>query len=81
MITETSFTKEYRHGLTIEEQSLLKSIAPDSLESAIEYLKEQLPYVTGELQEISQKLCEKLQKMDTGEFAEIDLSEKEDADE
>ena len=47
MITETTFARDYRQGLTLEEVSLLQSLNVNSRETAIQELKEQLPYEIG----------------------------------
>lgn len=78
MITETTFARDYRQGLTLEEVSLLQSLKANSLEAAIQELKEQLPYVNQELKEVCQSLYEKLKNMTTDAFAEIDFLGKED---
>ena len=42
MITETTFARDYRQGLTLEEVSLLQRLNANSLEAAIQELKEQI---------------------------------------
>lgn len=79
MITETTFARDYRQGLTLEEVSLLQSLNVNSREVAIQELKEQLPYVDQDLREISQSLYEKLKNMTADAFAEIDFFREEDA--
>ena len=79
MITETTFARDYRQGLTLEEVSLLQSLKANSLEAAIQELKEQLPYVNQELKEVCQSLYEKLKNMTTDAFAEIDFFGEEEA--
>ncbi len=79
MIIETTFTRDYRQGLTLEEVSLLQSLKANSLEAAIQELKEQLPYVNQELKEVCQSLYEKLKNMTTDAFAEIDFFGEEEA--
>lgn len=79
MITETTFARDYRQGLTLEEVSLLQRLNANSLEAAIQELKEQLPYVDQDLREISQSLYEKLKNMTADAFAEIDFFREEDA--
>ena len=79
MITETTFARDYRQGLTVEEVSLLQRLNANSLEAAIQELKEQLPYVDQDLREISQSLYEKLKNMTADAFAEIDFFREEDA--
>lgn len=79
MITETTFARDYRQGLTLEEVSLLQRLSANSLEAAIQELKEQLPYVDQDLREISQSLYEKLKNMTADAFAEIDFFREEDA--
>ena len=79
MITETTFARDYRQGLTLEEVSLLQRLNANSIEAAIQELKEQLPYVDQDLREISQSLYEKLKNMTADAFAEIDFFREEDA--
>ena len=79
MTTETTFASDYRQGLTLEEVSLLQRLNANSLEAAIQELKEQLPYVDQDLREISQSLYEKLKNMTADAFAEIDFFREEDA--
>lgn len=79
MITETTFARDYRQGLTLEEVSLLQSLNVNSREATIQELKEQLPYVDQDLKEICQSLYEKLKNMTTDAFAEIDFLGEEDA--
>lgn len=78
MITETTFARDYRQGLTLEEVSLLQSLNVNSRETAIQELKEQLPYVNQDLREICQSLYKKLKNMTADAFAEIDFLGKED---
>ena len=68
MIIETTFTRDYRQGLTLEEVSLLQSLKANSLEAAIQ-----------ELKEVCQSLYEKLKNMTTDAFAEIDFFGEEEA--
>lgn len=79
MITETTFARDYRQGLTLEELSLLQALSVNNREAAIEELKKQLPYVNEELKEVCQSLYEKLKSMTADAFAEIDYFGEEDA--
>ena len=79
MIIETTFTRDYRQGLTLEELSLLQALSVNNREAAIEELKKQLPYVNEELKEVCQSLYEKLKSMTADAFAEIDYFGEEDA--
>lgn len=78
MIIETTFTRDYRQGLTLEEVSLLQSLNLNSREAVIQELKEQLPYVDQDLREICQSLYKKLKNMTADAFAEIDFLGEED---
>lgn len=78
MITETTFARDYRQGLTLEEVALLQSFNFNSREAAIQELKEQLPYVNQDLREICQSLYKKLKNMTADAFAEIDFLGEED---
>lgn len=79
MITETTFARDYRQGLTLEEVALLQSFNFNSREAAIQELKEQLPYVDQDLREICKSLYKKLKNMTADAFAEIDFLGEEDA--
>ena len=79
MITETTFARDYRQGLTLEEVSLLQSLNVNSRETAIQELKEQLPYVDQDLRGICQSLYKKLKNMTADAFAEIDFFGEEEA--
>lgn len=78
MITETTFARDYRQGLTLEEVSLLQSLNLNSREAVIQELKEQLPYVDQDLRKICQSLYKKLKNMTADAFAEIDFLGEED---
>lgn len=79
MITEITFARDYRQGLTLEEVALLQSFNFNSREAAIQELKEQLPYVDQDLREICKSLYKKLKNMTADAFAEIDLLGEEEA--
>ena len=79
MITETTFARDYRQGLTLEEVSLLQNLNVNSREASIQELKEQLPYVDQDLRKICQSLYEKLKSMTAEVFAEIDFLGEEEA--
>ena len=78
MITETTFARDYRQGLTLEEVSLQQSLNLNSREAVIQELKEQLPYVDQDLRKICQSLYKKLKNMTADAFAEIDFLGEED---
>lgn len=78
MITETTFARDYRQGLTLEEVSLLQSLNLNSRKAVIQELKEQLPYVDQDLRKICQSLYKKLKNMTADAFAEIDFLGEED---
>ena len=79
MITETTFARDYRQGLTLEEVSYSRALRVNSREAAIQELKEQLPYVDQDLRKICQSLYEKLKSMTAEVFAEIDFLGEEEA--
>ena len=79
MITETTFARDYRQGLTLEEVSLLQSLKANSPKAAMQELEEQLPHVDQDLKEICQSLYNKMKNMTADAFAEINFFTEEEA--
>lgn len=79
MITETTFARDYRQGLTLEEVSLIQSLNVNSRDATIQELKEQLPYVDQDLRKICQSLYKKLKNMTADAFSEVNFLGEEEA--